>query len=426
MNKIMLFLLLLIFLIGSECYGADAIGAGNVLNLQQCIDIALRKHPDLSAAKGTVKASESKIGQARASYYPQLTFQSGYDRSGTSAPSSLRSDPYNKYSNYLTLSQNLFDFGKTSTQVEIKALGKESSEADRQDIESRVIFNVKQYYYGVLQSRMSREVAQETVNQFQQHYEMAKAFFETGKSSRIDVTSAEVNLSNARVNLLKAENALRLAKVNLNNAIGITNAPEYEIKDDLTYLSYEIPLTTALQTAYNNRPDLLSLTRRKEALERTVDLTKKDYLPVLSGNASYGYTGYDSSMDKDWNIGVTLTFPLFTGLSTKYQVEEARANLDVLRANEDTLRQKVYLEVESAYLALKEAEERISAGKIVVGQAEENLELAKGRYASGVGSYIEITDAFISLNNAKMTYITALSDFSVTQAGLQKAMGASK
>ncbi|HPK53341.1 MAG TPA: TolC family protein, partial [Smithellaceae bacterium] len=98
----MLFLLLLIFLIGSECYGADAIGAGNVLNLQQCIDIALRKHPDLSAAKGTVKASESKIGQARASYYPQLTFQSGYDRSGTSAPSSLRSDPYNKYSNYLT------------------------------------------------------------------------------------------------------------------------------------------------------------------------------------------------------------------------------------------------------------------------------------------------------------------------------------
>ncbi|HPK54739.1 MAG TPA: TolC family protein, partial [Smithellaceae bacterium] len=208
--------------------------------------------------------------------------------------------------------------------------------------------------------------------------------------------------------------------------IGITNAPEYEIKDDLTYLSYEIPLTTALQTAYNNRPDLLSLTRRKEALERTVDLTKKDYLPVLSGNASYGYTGYDSSMDKDWNIGVTMTFPLFTGLSTKYQVEEARANLDVLRANEDTLRQKVYLEVESAYLALKEAEERISAGKIVVGQAEENLELAKGRYASGVGSYIEITDAFISLNNAKMTYITALSDFSVTQAGLQKAMGASK
>jgi outer membrane protein TolC len=273
---------------------------------------------------------------------------------------------------------------------------------------------------------MSREVAQETVNQFEQHYEIAKGFFEAGKSSKIDVTSAEVNLSNARINLLKAENALRIAKVNLNNAMGMTNAPEYEIKEDLAYMPYEVSLTDALQNAYKNRPDLLSITKKKEGLEKTIDLNKKGYLPVLSGNAAYGYIGDNLSMDNAWNVGVTLTFPLFTGLSTKYQVEEARANLDVLRANEDTLKQKVYLEVESAYLSLKEAEQRISAGQIVVRQAEENVELAKGRYAAGVGSYIEITDAMISLNNAKMTYITALSDYSVTQASLQKAMGVNK
>jgi outer membrane protein len=124
----------------------------------------------------------------------------------------------------LNLSQNIFDFGKTSTSVEIQSLSKEASLADLQDIRGLVIFNVKQFYYGFLQGRMSREVAQETVNRFDQHYEMTKSFFETGKSSKIDVTSAEVNLSNARINLLKAENALRIAKVNLNNAMGIANA----------------------------------------------------------------------------------------------------------------------------------------------------------------------------------------------------------
>jgi outer membrane protein TolC len=129
-------------------------------------------------------------------------------------------------------------------------------------------------------------------------------------------------------------------------------------------------------------------------------------------------------MDQEWSVGVTLTFPLFTGLSTKYQVDEAKANLDVFKANEDLLMQKVYLQVESAYLSLKEAAERISAGKIIVKQAEETVELAKGRYSAGVGSSIEITDAMITLNNAKMTYITALSDYSVAQANLEKAMGA--
>jgi len=425
MRKKFLAVILSIFFIASPSYGADIIKRGDLLDLQRCIDIALTNHPSINAASGTVKAGESKVGQARSNYYPQLTFQSNYQRIGP-AVSSLRNDPYNQYSNTLNLSQNIFDFGKTSTQVAIQSLNKESSEADLHDVRNQVIFNVKQYYYGFLQGKMSRNVASETVNQFQEHYKMTKAFFETGKSSKIDVTSAEVNLSNARINLLKAENSLRIAKINLNNAMGVTNVPEYEIKDDLIYRPCAISLPDALQNAYMNRPDLLSLTRKKEGLEKTIQLQKKGYLPTLSGNAAYGYTGDDTSLDKAWNVGVTLTFPLFTGLSTKYQVEEARANLDVLKANEDTLKQKVYQEIESAYLSLREAEERISAGTVVVRQAEENLELAHGRYASGVGSYIEITDAMISLNNAKMTYINALSDYKVNEAGLQKAMGADK
>lgn len=425
MNKKFLFILSIILITSSPSYSGEVIKKGDFINLQRCIDIALTNHPSINAAFGTVKAGESKIGQARSNYYPQLSFQSNYQRIGP-AVSSSRNDPYNQYSNTLNLSQNIFDFGKTSTQVEIQSLNKESSIADLQDAKGQVIFNVKQYYYGVLQGKMSRNVALETLNQFQQHYNMAKAFFEAGKSSKIDVTSAEVNLSNARISLLKAENSLRIAKINLNNAMGIPNAQEYEIEDELTYKPQNISLTDALKNAYLNRPDLLSILRKKEGLEKTIILQNKGYLPSLSGNAAYGYTGDDTAMDKAWNVGVTLTFPLFTGLSTKYQVEEARANLDVLKANENNLKQKAYLEVESAFLSFREAEQRIFAGNVIVRQAEENVDLARGRYTSGVGSYIEITDAMISLNNAKMTYINALSDYMISEASLQKAMGADK
>jgi len=276
---------------------------------------------------------------------------------------------------------------------------------------------------------MSYDVAKDTVNQFQQHYESAKAFFEAGRSSKIDVTSAEVNLSNSRVNLLKANNALRLARVSLNNAMGTPDAPLYEIYTELSYEPYEVTTEKALQKAYNNRPDLLSITKKKEALDKTISLQQKGYYPVLAGSAAYGYTNDHMSVnaeDKYWNVGLTLAFPLFTGLSTKYAVEEARSNLEILKANEEFLKQKVHLEVESALLSLKEAEERISAGKLTVAQAEETLELAKGRYATGVGSSLEITDAMVTLNNAKMTYITALSDYTLARANLEKAMGVIK
>jgi len=416
-------LLILLFLIsGKILWAADMIHKDDILTLQQCIHIALKNHPAINAASGTIRQQESKIGQARAGYYPQITFESDYSRVGP-APTSLRSDPYNYYSNTMNLNQTLFDFGKTSTSVDIQHLSKQSVEADFWNVNASIILAVKEAYYSFLKAKMSETVAVETVNQFQQHYDVARAFFETGKSSKIDVTSAEVNLSNARIQLISAQNALRIARANLNKAMGVVSVPEYDVQEEFHLGESEISFDSALEQAYKNRPDILSTSLKKDALQKSIDLTKKGYLPVLSGNAAYGYAGDDSSMDKSWNLGVALTFPLFTGLSTKYAVEEARANLDIASANEESLKQNVYLEVQSAWLNRREAFERIAAGRIIVRQAEETLELARGRYATGVGSSIEITDAMIKLNNAKMTYITALSDFSIAQARLEKAIG---
>ncbi|MEE9912629.1 MAG: TolC family protein [Deltaproteobacteria bacterium] len=423
MNKKIVLLILLLLMSGKNLWASDAFQKGDILTLQRCIDTALKNHPAISAASGTVRQSESKIGQARAGYYPQIIFQSSYSRIGP-APTSFRSDPYNYYANTLNLNQMLFDFGKTSTLVDIRDLGKQSAEADLQDISTLIVIGVKESYYSFLKAKMSETVASETVSQFQAHYDIAKTFFETGRSSKIDVTSAEVNLSNARIQMISAQNARLIARVNLNKAMGVISAPEYDIHEEFHLEQAVISFEAALEQAYKNRPDILSTVLKKDALQRTIDFNKKDYLPVLSGNAGYGYAGDDSSMDRSWNFGVALTFPLFTGLSTKYAVEEARANLDIAAANEEALRQNVYLEVQSAWLNRREAFERIEAGRIIVRQAEETLELARGRYATGVGSSIEITDALIKLNNAKMTYITALSDFSVAQARLEKAIGA--
>lgn len=426
MLKKILFSLIIVILITGDIFAAQPITAGETINLQRCIDIALQNHPAINAARHTVRIYESRIGQARAGYMPQLTFQSGYQRIGPASLSGPDIDPYNHYSNTLNLNQTLFDFGKTYDQIKIQSLSTESSRADLQDISGHVILGVKQAYYSYLQAKMSADVARETVNKFQRHFEIANAFFETGKRSKIDVTSAEVNLSNSKINFLKAENNLRLAKVNLNNAMGLSNAPQYEINDDMPYKPYAISLDTALEKAFNNRPDLISIAKKKESLERNVLLNQKGYLPVLSGSAAYGYIGNDSTSDKNWNVGVALTFPLFTGFSTKYQIDEAKANLNVLKANEDSLTQQVSLEIESAYLSLKEASERIGAAEIIVRQAMENVALAEGRYEAGVGSSIEITDAMITLNNAKMTYITALADYHVAWANLEKAMGENK
>jgi outer membrane protein len=332
---------------------------------------------------------------------------------------------YDSYSSTVLLSQNLYDFGKTSTQVKVQELNRDSFRSDLENIRTLVIFGVKQAYYGLLQAKRNRDVNREVVGQFQHHLDQARAFFEIGTKPKFDVTKAEVDLSNAQLNLLRAENALRLAQVALNNAIGLPEAREFEVAEQLSFQRVEVNLEETLIKAYDRRPDLQSLLVRKRSQEQSIELARKGYYPSLSGNASYGWGGSGGNfpLDQGWSFGAQLSIPLFTGYLTKYQIDEARANLEILAANEALLRQSIYQDVRQAWLNMREAADRIVVAALSVRQAEENLELANGRYTSGVGSPIEVTDALVAASNAKTAHISALYDYKVAQAALEKAAG---
>ena len=432
-------LLIIIFILAAltspltsgRLYAADEeiVRKGELLTLQRCIEIALKKQPTIIASRYNINAAQSRIGQAKSGYYPQIDLSSGYSRispaSGSSGRAGVDADKaFDQFSSSATLRQTLYDFGKTSTQVRVRNLDLDSSRSDLDNVTTQIAFNVKQAYYTVLQAKKNKAVSEETVKQFQQHLDQAKGFYEVGTKPKFDVTKAEVDLSNAKLNLIRSENAIKLATATLNNAMGVPYAPEYILEDNLSFLKYAATFEDALSKAYENRPDLKSSVLKRKAAEESVDLSKKNYFPVLTGNAGYNWSGEKFHSQEDgWNIGAAVSFPLFSGFLTKYQVEESRANLDVLRANEELQKQTIFLDVQNAYLNLKEAEDRIPVAELSVKQATENLDIANGRYSAGVGSPVEVTDAQVAYTNARTAYIQALSDYKVAQASLEKAMG---
>jgi outer membrane protein TolC len=399
---------------------------GEMITLDRSIGIALKKNPQIVAATSSVDVSQSRVGEARSNYYPQLSAQGGYSRispmQGTAAPI----NNYDLYTGSVSASQNLIDFGKTSSQVAISKYNLEASRSDLNTTSDQIIFNVKQAYYNVLQARRSRDVTADIVKQFQQHLDQAKGFYEVGTKAKIDVTKAEVDLSNARLNLIRAENAVKISWVILNNAMGMPYAPEYAVEDNLAIHKFEITFDEALKRAYENRPDLKALVAKREAAQEAVGLARTGYYPVLNGSATYGRSGQDRDLplDHGWSAGVVLTIPLFNGFLTSHQVAEAKSNLYVLKANEETLQQQVLLDIQSSYLNLQQANDSIATAELAVQQAQENLDLANGRYAAGVGSPIEVTDAFAAYSNAQASYTNALYSYKIAQASIEQAMGA--
>ncbi|MCX7634934.1 MAG: TolC family protein [Syntrophales bacterium] len=400
---------------------------GELIDLERCLQLGLQRHPSLAAAARGIDAVLGRIGQAKAGYLPQLHWSSSAQRVdpyyAPEGRTGTGGDIYNNYNTSLNLSQTLYDFQKTATQVKIQELYADSSREDLAWARLQVILGVRQAYYGLLKAQKQQEVAVETVEQFRRHLELARALYEAGTKSRIDVTKAEVDLSNARLNLVKAENALKLAVANLNNAMGYPDAPSYTVKEDTPTVAEERVFAEALKTAYEKRPDLRSAITKRAAAEQAVQLAKTGYYPTVTGSAGVGYGGQSFPIDRGWNVAATVSVPLFSGLSTKYQVEEAVANLGVARANEETLRQAIHLEVRQAQLNVNEARERVSMTEVAVRQALENRDLANGRYAAGLGNAIEVADAIGAVNNAKLNYWSAFYDLQAAQAALEKAMG---
>jgi outer membrane protein len=350
----------------------EIIKEGELLTLDRCVEIALMHHPNVLSAKHLVRANESRVGQAKANYYPRIDLSSGYTEvssaagilGAATAGSGVTGRSLGGYLNSATISQTIYDFGKTSIGVKIQRLNLDSSRSELENVSDQVAFNAKQAYFGVLQAQRNVDVAAEEVNQFQKHLEQARAFYKAGTRPKIDVTKAEVDLSNAKLHLISKENALKVARVELNNAMGVPEAPSYAIEDILSFHRYETTLESAVAQAYESRADLKSLITRKEAAQASLVQARKDYYPTLSGIANYSWAGKNFPLEEGWSAGITLTFPLFSGFSTTYQVEEAGASLKALEASEEALRQAILLDVQQAYLNLREAEERVPVAEI--------------------------------------------------------------
>lgn len=411
---------------------APPVKPGDTLNVDRCVSIALERHPQLSAAKSTVRASESRIGQAVAGYLPQINASGSYTKvknppgtisSSGSADTISGVRKFEQYAGNIKASQLLYDFGKTPNQIWIQKYGAEASRGDLGATQGTLILTVRQAYYGLLAAQRSRDVAKEVVGQFEQHLQQAQGFFEVGTKPKFDVIKAQADLSTAKLNLIKAENALKIAKVTLNNAMGLPDAPDYSIEDSLDVVKKELPLAAAVERASRNRPELLAAEARVKAADEQVSFAYKGFFPSISATGSYIRSGQDFFPPAGWNTGIEITWGLFNGFQTVHQVKEAKANLDTARSNQELLKQNVLLEVQESYLQLLQAKESIPTAELGVQQATENLEIANGRYNAGVGNPIEVTDAQITYVNAKNAYTQALYDYQVAAASLERAIG---
>ena len=459
---------LILFFFSSSAIAIDEIEEGATLSIQDCIDIAIKKSPQVQIYEQYIEMQDSIVGQSKASYFPSIGASVGYDFANSG--SKYRSSHSNNTSAKIALNQLIYSFGKVFSQVKMQKFYKIAAEYDLKSAILDTANSVKSAYYAVLAAKANVDIQKANVLVNERQYSRTKAFFDEGLVSKIDLVNQEVYLSDAKISLINAETTYQNTIIALNNAMYTPDAPNYNIentetfnfkdnyaeinllniantttKDDGTIEPKEAVLTTqvektdilenykfekypytleeSIDKAYKNRPDLLSMEATKDAVNEALKYTKKSFFPDLTGSVGYNWNNNNYYSTNGITVGAYLSTSNLNIMETKLKIKESKAQLEVAKNNVELVKQNIYFDVQEAYVNMLQLEKNIPLMQTKVRQTLENYELADARYEVGLGNFIELQDAKENYNNAQRDYVQTIYKYNVALVDLKTAMG---
>ena len=408
---------------------------GRVLSPEEAIEIALETQPLIQARLSDYMAAAHRVDQAFAPLLPQITAGwtvartqsavgttrgAGDPRSSRVTATSIR--PFEEVTfARISLSQVLFDFGKTFASTEAARRLAEQAQEDVELQRQLITLTVKESFININFARRLIRVQEQALERADLNLRSARGFFEVGTRPKSDVARAEVDVANARVDLIRARNAERLARVALSTAMGIPADTPIEVQDNLVYEAMAIDRAQLLSQALAQRPEYKQARLRVDEADARMRRAFRDFFPDVSASGFYG--GARADLNEVWEVGLALSWTIFDGGNRIARLRETKASVEAEKSRVRATELDISREVEQAQLNVSEAQERIGAAQTAVASAQENFRLAQGRFDAGVGTILELTDAQLFLTQAQNTEAQALADYRIAVARLERAIG---
>ncbi|MNX58657.1 Outer membrane protein TolC precursor [compost metagenome] len=393
------------------------------VSLDGLIQSALDQHPSLQAARQSAAAQAARVGAAQAPNLPQVNLNSSLQYSTNLSNAQTSSQPFALSTAGLTLRQQLYDFGKTDSEVAIARANADISMLAAQSQAVEVAYGVRQAYLQWVRAAQIERLARTRLDSASRLAAQAEAFWKAGKRSKIDATRAAATLAQARAELIAAHTGVEQAQRTLSAAAGqealVAGEPAFPALPAET----SQPLATLEQAALERHPALQTSAVRLHRADATLRSAEKANLPDINLDVNYGLRARDMTPGQNWTAGVGFSMPLFNGFSSDRLRSAAGSELAATEATARDQALTIRTGVQKAYLALAGTRDRLPASQASVASAQENLALAEGRYQSGVGSIIEVSDAQALLASAETELVRAQTDYHLAAADLLRAAG---
>ncbi len=407
-----------------------ALATGEVLGqesitLDEAIALAVERSPTLAQSEATLVNAEWGRRTAVGSFFPSVSLSSG-----ASVQSQNRFDPNTQttlqgsedsYSASLSASYNLFSGGRRFFDLSGTGATLTAARATYEDQRNQIVLQTKSVFFNALRQADLLVVAQARVRRAQESLDMIRRQVQVGSATRSDTLRARLELANAQQAVLQAENADRSARFSLGRQVGLARPVVASPPDDLDPRPLALSEEEILSVAEEASPMVRSARAETEAALFETKSARGALMPSLNLSSGYGWNNDDASLSggrTSWSLRLSLSYPIFNGLTREATVQRASDAARVARLRETDVRIQARQEADAALQNVLTAEQAIDLAGESVLVAEEDLRIVSERYRVGVATILDLITSQIAVQEAESGLVTARFDYAVARAEL--------
>ncbi len=409
--------------------------SGTALTLEQAIARATSNQPLIRQAQAAVEAARARIGQARSVFYPNLQASASYNRIeplqsasfdlGALGSFSFTLLPEDNWDVHLGASQLIFQFGKQGAQVKLAESGLNAARIGLDQIKQSLAFQAVQGFYTLLFAREQLKILAEQMENLEQHLKIVQEKMDAGSATRLEVLATQFRIGGLQSERLDAQSRYEQQASAMKLLLGLDPEAELQLEGSLQPGRTAPEPRSLAAAALEKRPERQQALEGENAALLGRRLAASAYLPTLLAHGSIGYKNGllpdINTLTFNWLAGVQMNVPIFDGLLTARQVQEAEQKLQAAKANTAAVERTIVTQVRQALEELVTRQRQVETSLQQLQQAQAMLQIAKTQYEIGVTTNLEYLDAQASLQAATLTNLSAsyrelLSEYALLQA----------
>jgi outer membrane protein len=409
------------------------ISFGDSLTLSKILPVVMNNHPSIKGAEEALNAADARIGLAQSGYYPNVNASASYTRIGPVPElnfpplGTFKLYPENNYSATINYEQTLYDFGKTTQNVnlarESKTLVNQNIDLVKQQLELLTI----SIFYNIVYLQEAIRIKDEAIRTLKDHLDFIEKKKATGSATQYEYLSTQVRLSNAENQKSDLLSRKKIQNSILNSLLGNSSSVVINVKQEAFPTIPEMPEDSLVSYAINHRVEMKIAQENEKVAGLQYQVIKMQNNPTInafaSGGGKNGFIPDLNAFKANYSAGVGLKVPIFSGNRVKNSLLQAKSTMNTSAFETEVTRRNISNDVvkrEANYLTAKE---KMNLCELQLKQAREAFNLANVSFRSGTITNLDLLDAETALSETSLYLLQSKIDYAVSVYNLNLAIG---